>query len=364
MNKNYLLHNETAKKLYFEYAKDLPIISPCSDFEADDKVYNNIAEAFLINDCYKLDAMRSCRIDEDFITGHASDYDKFKAFCSILPKFAGHPIYLLSHIELQNNFDCELAICEDNCEKIWQHCNSKIIAENITDEIFIQRSSLTFIEVFHPFIFNEIHNPAATDLKSIEQNLLNMISESDKRGCKIAMSGVIDKFIKPNQYKANQIINKIKHGEEYVTPDEVRLVTMQIYRTLGIEYSKRNWSLIWHTEDFGAAEFNNEEVLFYLKENGALPKNYNLIYIDIEETEAEIVERIKSFAHKNILGNFIFLPAIISPATAFANVDYTRRIICNILGTWVENGEYTSDETTLKKLLEDILYNNLKEAIK
>ena len=364
MNENYLLHNETAKRLYLEYAKNLPIISLCSDFESDDKVYSNITEAFLTNDCYKLDAMRSCGIEEKCITGDASDYDKFKAFCTVLPKFAGHPIYLLSHIELINNFDCELPICEENCEKIWQYCNSKIITENISDNIFIQRSNLFFADVFHPFIFNEIHNPKANDLKRIEENLLHMISLYDKRGCKIAQAGVIDKFVKPNSYKANEIINKIRCGEEYVTPDEVCLITMQIYRTLGIEYVKRNWSLLCFTEDFGATEFNNEEALIYLKENGALPKCYNLVYIDIEETEAEIAERIKSFAHKNILGNFIFLPAIISPATAFANVDYTRRIICNILGTWVENGEYTSDENTLKKLLEDILYNNLKEAIK
>ena len=101
MNENYLLHNETAKKLYFEYAKDLPIISLCSQNEPSNKVYNNVAEAFLLNDSYKLDAMRDCGIDEKFITGDASDYEKFKAFCSILPKFAGHPIYLLSHIELK-----------------------------------------------------------------------------------------------------------------------------------------------------------------------------------------------------------------------------------------------------------------------
>jgi glucuronate isomerase len=363
MNENYLLHNGTAKKLYFEYAKDLPIISLCSDFEADDKIYSNIAEAFLTNDCYKLDAMRAYGVDEKYITGNASDYEKFKAFCSILPKFAGHPIYLLSHIELKKNFDCELSICEDNSEKIWQYCNSKITTECISDNLLMQRSKVSFVDTFHPFIFNEIHNPAATDLKSIENNLLNMISLSDKRGCRIAIAHVIDKFVKPNPYQANEIINKIKRGDTYVTPDEIRLLNMQIYRTLGIEYVKRHWSLIWCTEDFGANEFNDDEALSYLKDNDALPPNYNLVYIDVEETETVIAERIFGFARKNILGKFIFLPSIISPATAFANVDYTRRIICNIIGKWVENGEYTSDEKTLKKLIEDILYNNIKEAI-
>ena len=363
MNENYLLHNETAKKLYFEYAKDLPIISLCSNFEADDKIYSNITEAFLTNDCYKLNAMRAFGVDEKYITGNASDYEKFKVFCSILPKFAGHPIYLLAHIELKKNFDCELSICEDNSEKIWHHCNSKFTIETITDKILMQRSNVSFVETFHPFVFNEIHNPAATDLKSIENNLLNMISISEKSGCKIAMACVMDKFVKPNPYQANEIVNKIKRGDTYVTPDEIRLLDMQIYRTLGIEYVKRNWSLIWCNEDFDTKEFNDGEALSYLKDNGALPRNYNLAFIDAEETETEIAERKNGFAHKNILGKFIFLPSDISPATAFANVDYTRRIICNIIGTWVENGEYTSDENTLKNLIEDILYNNIKEAL-
>ena len=103
MNENYLLHNETAKRLYFEYARDLPTIALCSDVEVDDKIYNNVTEAFLTNDCYKLDSMRAYGIDEKYITGDASDYEKFKAFCSVLPRFVGNPIYLISHIELIKN---------------------------------------------------------------------------------------------------------------------------------------------------------------------------------------------------------------------------------------------------------------------
>ena len=63
MNENYLLHNETAKKLYFEYAKELPIISLCSKPLPSNKIYNNVAEVFLLNDFYKLDAMRHCGSD-------------------------------------------------------------------------------------------------------------------------------------------------------------------------------------------------------------------------------------------------------------------------------------------------------------
>ena len=81
------------------------------------------------------------------------------------------------------------------------------------------------------------------------------------------------------------------------------------------------------------------------------------------KTENRFLEFKSNYQDVNALGKYIFSPDIISSSTAFAHTDYMRRIICNIIGKWVENGEYTSDEKTLKKLIEDILYNNLKEAI-
>ena len=362
MNENYLLHNETAKRLYFEYARDLPIISLCSDVEVDDKIYNNVTEAFLTNDCYKLDAMRAYGVDEKYVTGDASDYEKFKEFCSVLPKFAGNPIYLLSHVELMNNYQCNLAICEDTCDEIWEFCNSKIIADSFSDQITMKRSDVSFVKAFYPFIFNEINDPSVNSLSDLESRLTDMISSQDSHGCKATVCCVIDKFIKPNPDQANQILLNLKEGTS-ITPDEMCLLDMQIYRTLGSELRKRNWSLIWCKEDYGAEPYIDDEALDYLIRSNALPKSFDLVYIDNEEGEDDISERLAGFARKNILGKFIFLPDIISPTSAFARVDYTRRIICNIIGKWVEDGEYASDEKTLKRLIQDILYNNLKEAI-
>ena len=363
MNENYLLHSDTARKLYFEYAKDLPIIALCSKIDLDDKVYNNIAEAFLINDCYKLDAMRACGIDEKYITGDASDYEKFKAFCSILPMFAGNPIYLLAHIELRKNFGCLLEISSFTCDEIWECCNSKIISDSFSDFRAMKESQASFVKAFYPSIYHELNNPSVKNLCDLESRLIEMISHQYSNGYKVAICSVVDKFIKPNPYQANEILNKLKDGKTSVTPDELRLLDMQIYRTLGIELKKRNWSLIWSNEDYGADSYIDGKALDYLLDCNALPKNYNLVYIDIKEGEEEISKRLEGFARNNILGKFIFLPGLMSPATAFAHIDYIRRIICNIIGKWVEDGEYSNDENTLKKLIEDILYNNLKEAI-
>ena len=363
MRDNYLLHNETAKRLYFEYAKNLPIIALCSELPECDSEYSNVCEAFLLNDCCKLDAMRSCGVDEKYITGDASDYEKFRAFCSVLPKFAGNSVYLLSHIELNRNFDCDITVCEENCDEIWHFCNSKIMTDSFSDHTAMSQSKISFVKAFYPLIFNEINNPTVKSLRDLESRLIEMISHQDSNGCKTAVCSVIDKFIKPNPYQANEILQKIKDCNKSITPDEMRLLDMQIYRTLGSELKKRDWSLIWYKEDYGADSYIDNEILHYLYNSNALPKNYNLVYIDIEEGEQEISSRLVEFARRNILGRFMFLPGIISPTSAYAHVDYTRRIICNIIGAWVENGEYPSDEKTLKKLIEDILYNNLKEAI-
>ncbi|MFA6948947.1 MAG: glucuronate isomerase, partial [Eubacteriales bacterium] len=97
MGKNFLLEGDTARALYFNYAAKLPIIDyhcHVSPREiACDKRFANITELWLGGDHYKWRAMRSCGVDERYITGDASDYDKFRAWCRIMPKLIGNPLY-------------------------------------------------------------------------------------------------------------------------------------------------------------------------------------------------------------------------------------------------------------------------------
>ena len=359
MNENYLLHNETAKKLYFEYAKDLPIISLCSDFEADDKIYNNITEAFLTNDCYKLDAMRASGIDEKNITGDASDYEKFKAFCSVLPKFAGHPLYLLSHIELEKYFDCKLSICDENSDQIWHEVNTKILSDFLSEKLILEKSN---IEHFYSLCVSWIEeldsNLDIVDLASLEKVMLQHVQNADKNGCRIAIYNAFSDLIKPNPYIANEIVKQIKSKDPGLELEDYNFLDMQIARTLGIEYKKLNWT--WLLKGSRV----DENVLQYLENNNALPKTKSYIQFEIGESEDYLELQLMSYASKYPIGNLICTVNTANNALSYARNDYFRRILCNIIGKWVENGEYTSDEKTLKKLIEDILYNNLKEAIK
>ena len=94
---DFLLENDVAEVLYHNYAEAMPIIDYHCHVSAaeifEDKKYDNITELWLGGDHYKWRAMRSCGISERVITGDASDYEKFEAFCAAVPQLIGNPIY-------------------------------------------------------------------------------------------------------------------------------------------------------------------------------------------------------------------------------------------------------------------------------
>ena len=130
LGSDFLLTNSTAINLYEKYAKNLPIIDyhchiPAKDI-ADNKKFKNITDLWLGGDHYKWRLMRAAGIEEEYITGNASDYDKFKAYVSALETAIGNPLYHWSHLELKNYFGYEGIICLKNVDEIW----------NLTENIF------------------------------------------------------------------------------------------------------------------------------------------------------------------------------------------------------------------------------------
>lgn len=108
---NVLLHSDVAIKLY-KNVQALPIVdyhSHLSEREiAEDKKFSTITEFWLGGDHYKWRAMRACGVEEQYITGSASDYEKFLAYASVMPKLFGNPLYYWTHMELDRIF----GICE------------------------------------------------------------------------------------------------------------------------------------------------------------------------------------------------------------------------------------------------------------
>ncbi len=130
LDHDFLLDSGTARRLYHEVAAGLPIIDYHSHLQqgeiAERKRFRNITELWLGGDHYKWRLMRSAGVNEQLVTGAASDEDKFKAFCSVLPLAPGNPIHHWSHLELQRLFGIDLTINATNAPRIWQAANSRL----------------------------------------------------------------------------------------------------------------------------------------------------------------------------------------------------------------------------------------------
>jgi len=76
------------------------------------------------------------------------------------------------------------------------------------------------------------------------------------------------------------------------------------------------------------------------------------------DTKSGMEEQMKSLANLGLLGNFIGMLTDSRSFLSYTRHDYFRRILCNLIGHWVENGEYPNNDASLKKIVEGISFNN------
>ena len=158
---NFLLTNKTAEMLYSTFAKDMPIIDyHCHLPEKqilENKPFGDIFEIWLSGDHYKWRLMRNYGINEEYITGKATNKEKFLAYCKTLGTAFGNPLYHWSQVELEEFFGCTHEINEENAERIWDECNAYIKANNVTPQSLIEGSNVT-----HVFTTNEVFDDLTT----------------------------------------------------------------------------------------------------------------------------------------------------------------------------------------------------------
>lgn len=146
---NLFLTNETGRWLYHKYAKDLPIIdyhchlSPQEIYE--NHVFEDLGEMWLAHDHYKWRAMRTFGIDETYITGSASYYEKYLKFVQILPFLIGNPIYIWCALELKRFFDIEQPLCPENAEEIYLQTKELIRRRHMTPRWCMQASNVEVV---------------------------------------------------------------------------------------------------------------------------------------------------------------------------------------------------------------------------
>ena len=130
MDKDFLLNTDTAKQLYHEVAEACPIIDyhchldPREIYEGIR--YENITQVWLGGDHYKWRLMRAAGVPEKYITGDASDYEKFEKYAEALGKAIGNPLYHWSHLELRAFFGYEGILNRQTAPEVWKLTGEKL----------------------------------------------------------------------------------------------------------------------------------------------------------------------------------------------------------------------------------------------
>ena len=137
---SHLLTSKLAETIYTSI-EGLPIVDYHTHLPADeilnDHEFENIWELWLKHDHYKWRLMRGCGVEEKFITGDASPYEKFHAFASILPLAIGNPVHQWAHMELEKIFNITIPLNAETAEGIWNQTNSEL-SDNTTVSKLLQ----------------------------------------------------------------------------------------------------------------------------------------------------------------------------------------------------------------------------------
>ena len=149
INDNFLLENNTALTLYNEYAKVLPIVDYHCHIEsseiAHDKNFKNITELWLGGDHYKWRLMRAAGIDERFITGDASDKEKFMMWAKAVESAFGNPLYHWTNLELARYFDINEPLTSLNAESVWEKTNAMLSSGGLSARNIMRKSNVELI---------------------------------------------------------------------------------------------------------------------------------------------------------------------------------------------------------------------------
>lgn len=458
MDENFLLENQTAEKLYYQYAKDMPIYDYHCHLNpkeiAQNKGYKNITELWLGGDHYKWRAIRSNGIDEKYITGEADDKEKFKKWAKTMQYCIGNPLYHWTHLELKRYFGIDEILSSKTAESIWEKCNNMLQRDDFTARGLILRSNVRVIcTTDDPIDSLEYHKAIAKDtgfdvkvlptfrpdkginidkegftdwVSSLEStvgfriecfdDLKNALSSRldyfHNLGCRIS-DHALDPIVyrEGSEEEASVVLGKALMGQA-LSIDEIEKYKTQVMLFLGRKYARFGWTMQLH---LGTMRNNNSRMmrllgpdtgfdaigdwnfakslsrfLDKLDETDELPKTilYSLNPRDNEvlgtiigcfqgggipgkiqfgsawwfNDQKDGMERqLTALANLGLLGRFVGMLTDSRSFLSYTRHEYFRRILCNIIGKWVENGEAPNDMDIIGTMVKDICFYNAKE---
>ncbi|MDQ2864012.1 MAG: glucuronate isomerase, partial [Bacteroidota bacterium] len=149
LDADFLLQTETSKKLFHDFAKEMPIIDyhchlPVQQI-ADDINFKNLTQIWLYGDHYKWRGMRANGVPESFVTGDKSDYEKFEKWAETVPYTLRNPLYHWTHIELQRYFDIHELLNADNARKIYDECTQKLQTKEYSVRSLLRKMNVAVV---------------------------------------------------------------------------------------------------------------------------------------------------------------------------------------------------------------------------
>ena len=444
INDNFMLKNESAKKLY-AMVKDLPIIDYHCHLQpkqiAENYQFKNAFDLFLGGDHYKWRQMRSNGVDEEFVTGGADEYEKFRAFARTMPKLIGNPLYHWTHLELKRYFDIDEPLNEENCEMIWNKVNECLAKPEFRAQELIKRSNVEIIcttddpvdsleyhqalkgfstkvlPTFRPDKAVEIGKD--TFLPYIEQVGIKSYDELvewikariaffHECGCRLSDHAL--EYVPYGVGDAKDAFNKRMAGEE-LSRAEIDAFKTDMLKACAEEYTKLGWTMQLH---IGALRNNNQKMykklgpdtgydsindlciaedlgafMNHLECVDALPRtilytlnpkdNYVLgtmlgCFQDstvpgkiqfgsgwwFNDQRDGMEAQMQALANLGMIANFVGMLTDSRSFVSYPRHEYFRRIMCNLIGKWVDEGEYPEDWKSLEKIVTGIAYYNAK----
>lgn len=457
MDQDFLLSTDTAKQLYHSYAD--PSITSIIDYHChinpreiyEDRSYENITQVWLGGDHYKWRLMRSNGVEEYYITGEASDQEKFIKWAETLEKAIGNPLYHWSHLELQRYFNYYGVLNSRTASKVWELTKQQCMEGKITVRKLITQSNVSYIgttddpidtlewhdrladdETWTTLVrpswrpdkamniekpdflsylsqLSDISGIVVTDFVTLKDAINVRLDYFEARGCNISDHALEYVMYEPASEQEIEVI-----FAKRLVGDELEAIEVQQYKTafmqfVATEYKLRDWVMQLHygckrdnngamlTElgpDTGFDCINNyapsaqlADFLGSLATAKSLPKTilYSLNPGDdavigtilgcfqnseiagkiqqgsawwFNDHKTGMIDQMTSLGNLGLLGNFIGMLTDSRSFLSYTRHEYFRRILCNLIGDWVENGEYPYDEVALGDIVRGISYEN------
>ncbi|WP_158825747.1 glucuronate isomerase [Mucilaginibacter lacusdianchii] len=458
LDENFLLQTPTAQRLYHDYAKHLPIIDyHCHllpDQIANNINFKNLTQVWLYGDHYKWRAMRTNGINEDYITGGKSDFEKFEQWAATVPYTLRNPLYHWTHLELQRYFDIHDLLSPKTAQQIYDECTAKLQTPEYSVQGLIKKMNVEAICTtddpldnleFHQKIkqqpdaavkllpayrpdkamnaddvaglnayISKLEEVANVSISSFEDYLSALKKRHDyfaENGCSVSDHGLEQIYAEDyTDDEIRAIFLKIRANEVLMPGDILKFKSAMLFH-FAIWDHEKGWVQQFH---LGALRNNNNRLLTKLGPDtgfdsiGDFPQAralskflnkldtedklaktiiYNLNPADNElmatmignfndgsiagkvqfgsawwflDQKDGMIRQMNALSNMGLLSKFIGMLTDSRSFLSFPRHEYFRRLVCNLFGDDIENGELPNDIEWTGKIVQDICYYNAK----